>query len=192
MSSITEDAQDDAVLEQLGYKQELRRGMTLLCVTLCAVHMQLFISRALRRYRGSIGITLGCMQPLLSGGVFQLGMLYGGACCAPSACRSRHGILKTGGRAPRHSGVTYRRTCLRSIGPAVVIYGFLGCWLFATPMVFSMVRASRATVAARVWQTGLRLTDWPHRALLAHTVSRKDPACALAGCLAHAMLSRTA
>jgi len=43
MSSITEDAQDDAVLEQLGYKQELRRGMTLLCVTLCAVHMQLFI-----------------------------------------------------------------------------------------------------------------------------------------------------
>jgi hypothetical protein len=26
-----------------------------------------------------VGITLGCMQPLLSGGVFQLGMLYGGA-----------------------------------------------------------------------------------------------------------------
>ena len=43
MSSITEDAQDDVALEQLGYKQELRRGMTLLCVTLCAVHMQLFI-----------------------------------------------------------------------------------------------------------------------------------------------------
>lgn len=25
-----------------------------------------------------MGITLGCMQPLLAGGVFQLGMLYGG------------------------------------------------------------------------------------------------------------------
>jgi hypothetical protein len=28
--------------------------------------------------QGSVGITIGCMQPLLSAGVFQLGMLYGG------------------------------------------------------------------------------------------------------------------
>jgi hypothetical protein len=46
-------------------------------VALASVRRRLCCSDAPRR--GSIGITLGCLQPLLSGGVFQLGMLYGGA-----------------------------------------------------------------------------------------------------------------
>jgi hypothetical protein len=32
MADLSEDAADDAALESLGYKQELTRGMTWLCV----------------------------------------------------------------------------------------------------------------------------------------------------------------
>lgn len=87
MSTLAEDIADDVALESLGYKQELSRGMTLLCVRRCAAgSAERSCGRApslpapAAACSGSIGITLGCMQPLLSGGVFQLGMLYGGAC----------------------------------------------------------------------------------------------------------------
>ena len=71
------------------------------------------------------------MQPLLSGGVLQLGMLYGGA----------------SGRM-RRSRLSTEPPALPRTGPAVVIYGFLGCFLFAVPMVCSMVRQEAARLAA--------------------------------------------
>ena len=85
-SSLDEDVADDAALEQLGYKAELSRGLTLTCASRARRTQPRRRSRDASRAAtpapprsGSIGITLGCMQPLLSGGVFQLGMLYGGA-----------------------------------------------------------------------------------------------------------------
>ena len=137
-SSLDEDVADDAALEQLGYKAELSRGLTLTCASLLSPRTQ-----PRRRPRdasraatpapprsGSIGITLGCMQPLLSGGVFQLGMLYGGARGEAA------NVPRPRGRDPAHSFA----------GPAVVVYGFLGCFLFAVPMVASMVRAGPAAI----------------------------------------------
>ena len=99
MSSLAEDIADDVALENLGYKQELTRGMTMLCVARARARAALRQQRArpLRfapcaddgARRGSIGITLGCMQPLLSGGVLQLGMLYGGAARRRLRCRGK-------------------------------------------------------------------------------------------------------
>lgn len=51
------DAHDEAHLAKLGYKQELSRNVT---------------------FWGSCGITLGCMQPLLSAGVFYYAYGWGG------------------------------------------------------------------------------------------------------------------
>jgi hypothetical protein len=44
----------------------------------CAVCGSRPLTHACSPFRGSVGTTIGCMQPLLSAGVFQLGMLYGG------------------------------------------------------------------------------------------------------------------
>ncbi len=40
MASFEEDAADDAALESLGYKQELARGLTMLCAPLLRTHMR--------------------------------------------------------------------------------------------------------------------------------------------------------
>ena len=71
---------------------------------------------------GSVGITIGCMQPLLSAGVFQLVRVP-----APLS------------RPPRFADALPLLQGMLYGGPAEVVYGFLFCFFFGLFMALSMV-----------------------------------------------------